>query len=492
MLKINLKTRNLIVTIISYLFVLLFVYAAVSKMIEFEVFHSQLSQSPLLTNYSSLLVFIIPCIEILIAIILLLPKLQYLALYASGILMLLFSLYIVAILNFSPSIPCSCGGILENLGWEQHLYVNLVFVVLAFTASFLHQKRNFSGKCYSFLMIGVFISCILIIGSFLLRIEEKKTLQDQSFKRTYLPNLTLLNAQTLPYNSYYIAGATNDSVYLGNSTGYLTVVAGDLELTSLRYNTIKAEPIPKTSVPKLSVLNDYFYLVDGSKGIILKGKHTDWQARTINKQIPYFNAIQVLPCNKYAFRVLKQPTQEHELALFKPHKVSLNINPDILTKISDGIFDLDGMFSYNAANDKIVYTFFYQSKYILIETDFSEWCTFKTEVQPTDNTFSEVRVSSGKEKVPSKQLTPIHKTSTSYGNYHYISNNIQSQSDSPKDVKTNTIIDIYQLDTGAYQQSIKVPSYNHGLLKQFEVTDNYLIALYEQTLVTYKLPQEGV
>ncbi|WP_121667549.1 MauE/DoxX family redox-associated membrane protein [Mesonia aquimarina] len=492
MLKTNLKTRNLIVRIVSYLFVLLFVYAAVSKMIDFEVFRSQLSQSPLLTNYSSLLVFIIPFIEILIAIALLLPKLQYFALYASGILMLLFSLYIVAILNFSPSIPCSCGGILENLGWEQHLYVNLIFVVLAFTASFLHQKCNFNGKRYSFLMIGILISCIVIIGSLLLGMEEKKMLQDKSFKRTYLPDLTLLNTQALPYNSYYLAGTTNDSVYLGNSTGYLTVVAGDLELTSLRYNTIKAEPLPKTSIPKLSVLHDYFYLIDGSNGIILKGKHTDWQAHPINKQIPYFNAIQVLPCNKYAIRVLKRPTQEQELALFNPHNLSLNIKPDILTKRSDGIFDLDGMFSYNAANDKVIYTFFYQSKYIVLETDFSEWCTFKTEVQPPDNTFSEVRVSSGKEKVPSKQLTPIHKTSTSYGNYHYISNNIQSQSDSPKTVKTNTIIDIYQLDTGTYQQSIKVPSYNHALLKQFEVTDNYLIALYERTLVTYKLPQEGI
>lgn len=32
------------------------------------------------------------------------------------------------------NIPCSCGGILESLGWREHLYFNLAFIALAVLA----------------------------------------------------------------------------------------------------------------------------------------------------------------------------------------------------------------------------------------------------------------------------------------------------------------------------------------------------------------------
>ncbi|MDX1365731.1 MAG: hypothetical protein R3243_16110, partial [Arenibacter latericius] len=46
-------------------------------------------------------------------------------------LMILFVGYTVAVLFFAPTLPCSCGGIISLLSWEQHLVFNLVFLLLS-------------------------------------------------------------------------------------------------------------------------------------------------------------------------------------------------------------------------------------------------------------------------------------------------------------------------------------------------------------------------
>jgi uncharacterized membrane protein YphA (DoxX/SURF4 family) len=115
----------------AFLFILLFTYAGFSKLLDYQKFRVQLGQSPLLTAFSGWVAWIIPLVEILISLFLLFPKFRTIALYASFSLMVVFTAYIVAILRFSEFIPCSCGGILQNMTWSTHLKFNLCFVLLA-------------------------------------------------------------------------------------------------------------------------------------------------------------------------------------------------------------------------------------------------------------------------------------------------------------------------------------------------------------------------
>lgn len=137
----TMNTKNkIVIELISFLFILLFVYAAASKALDFPKFKVQLAQSPMLTAFSDWVAWFIPSIEILIAISLTIVKTRILGLYASLALMVMFTAYIVAILNFSYYIPCSCGGILEDLNWEEHLVFNIFFVLLALIGIVLWNK----------------------------------------------------------------------------------------------------------------------------------------------------------------------------------------------------------------------------------------------------------------------------------------------------------------------------------------------------------------
>lgn len=123
--------RKVAIEIICFLFIVLFFYAAATKLINYNGFVGQIAKSPLLTNNAEWIAWLIPVIEIAITIMLAVPATRLPGLFASFGLMTMFTLYIIVILSFSKELPCSCGGILNTLDWKDHLILNIFFVLLA-------------------------------------------------------------------------------------------------------------------------------------------------------------------------------------------------------------------------------------------------------------------------------------------------------------------------------------------------------------------------
>lgn len=125
------KIKAFITEVIAALLILLFVYTALSKLIDYEVFRMQLMQSPLLKAFAWLISWGLPLTEIVVVSLLLMKKTRLLGLFSALALMTMFTTYIIILLNYSRVIPCSCGGILAALSWSQHLFVNLFFVLIS-------------------------------------------------------------------------------------------------------------------------------------------------------------------------------------------------------------------------------------------------------------------------------------------------------------------------------------------------------------------------
>jgi uncharacterized membrane protein YphA (DoxX/SURF4 family) len=124
-------TRKIAVDIVVFSYILLFVYAALTKLLDYQKFVVQLGQSPILTDYAQVLAVVVPFIELGISLMLIFPKTLLKGLYAAFGLMVMFTTYIVLASRFSDYVPCSCGGVLEGMTWTQHLIFNTVFVLLA-------------------------------------------------------------------------------------------------------------------------------------------------------------------------------------------------------------------------------------------------------------------------------------------------------------------------------------------------------------------------
>ncbi len=133
--------------LLVFLFILLFVYASVSKLVDYETFENQLGQSPLLSAFAGWVAPGVIIIELLISFLLIFEKTRLFALFGFYTVMVLFTTYIIIILNFTDFIPCSCGGVLEQLGWTEHLVFNLGFMGLGVVGILMENRRMRLLRC---------------------------------------------------------------------------------------------------------------------------------------------------------------------------------------------------------------------------------------------------------------------------------------------------------------------------------------------------------
>lgn len=127
--------------------ILLFTYAAISKLLDPDVFRSQLYRQPFSHALADILLYALPLSESLAIVLLLFERTRFAGLLFSAGLLLVFSCYIsLGLLRFWSKIPCSCGGILNHLSWGTHLIFNCAFLLAAFTGIFAHYMESRMAK----------------------------------------------------------------------------------------------------------------------------------------------------------------------------------------------------------------------------------------------------------------------------------------------------------------------------------------------------------
>jgi hypothetical protein len=137
-----LTKKTTIVEIISSLLIVLFIYTGLNKLMDYTNFKFTLGRSPFIQHMAAFIAATLPGGELLIAISLVFKRTRLIGLYASFFLMALFTGYIWIMLNYAYDLPCSCGGILAELSWKDHLIFNSIFTLLAMIGVILQSNLN--------------------------------------------------------------------------------------------------------------------------------------------------------------------------------------------------------------------------------------------------------------------------------------------------------------------------------------------------------------
>jgi Trk-type K+ transport system membrane component len=124
------------------LLILLFAYTAFSKLIEFAKFRNVLKGAPLIGNYAMFLAALILAAELVIVLLLILPQTKKTGLTAATGLLTVFTVYLVFMVFTEPHLPCSCGGVIQQLNWKQHIVFNAFFIVLGMTGICYQRKED--------------------------------------------------------------------------------------------------------------------------------------------------------------------------------------------------------------------------------------------------------------------------------------------------------------------------------------------------------------
>lgn len=485
--------RKYFIKIVSVLLALLFIYAAVSKFLDFENFQIQLGQSPLLSAYAGFISYAILMIELGVGVMLLIPESNKYGLYSSIGLMAAFTIYIFLILNFSQFVPCSCGGILEKMGWNEHLIFNLCFFALAVVAIYLKTRREGKkgGKALRMSGIITFVSCAIVL--ILFQRSEYIIKRENNFTRHFLQHPVLTNkSYDLGVNSYYFAGIDKGKIYLGNTTAPLFITAIDTGLRNISDIKVKLDNKNHTFRSfRLSVRAPYYYMYDGAVPVIYRGKLGDSLANTISLGDAYFNQLVVLDSMKFGIRTQRRSDRQYTLGLLDLNKSKrLELKPHILEKQIDGVFDVDGMITSDRNSSNVVYTYVYRNQFIVLDSSFGVLNRLNTIDTTTRAKISVIRLSNGNNKMAAPPFS-VNKGSVVYENLLFNQSNLIGKHEPSGSWKKSSIIDVYQIDQQQYIGSFYIRHKNGIPMSSMIVGEDYLYVLIGSEIIRYKITKEA-
>lgn len=135
--------RITLISIICTLLVVLWVYAAGSKLSEYRVFIDQLKRQPLPSWSVNILVWALPIVELLTAVLIFFQRTRMKGLIISAFLMISFTLYVAFALSGAfGEIPCSCAGLISSLKWQGHLIFNIIFTIISLLGLYFQRHKE--------------------------------------------------------------------------------------------------------------------------------------------------------------------------------------------------------------------------------------------------------------------------------------------------------------------------------------------------------------
>jgi cytochrome bd-type quinol oxidase subunit 2 len=141
------KRSQWLYEIITYLLILLFLFTALSKLMDWHHFVRKMNNQVFIKPVASVLAIVVPAIEIIAAGLLIWIRTRTKGLWLSFTMMAAFTVYVgLATFKIFPRVPCSCAGAFDSMSWTQHLLFNLVFTLLAGTAIMIDKQIKISGK----------------------------------------------------------------------------------------------------------------------------------------------------------------------------------------------------------------------------------------------------------------------------------------------------------------------------------------------------------
>lgn len=317
-----------------------------------------------------------------------------------------------------------------------------------------------------------------------------------SFLREFPPHpITEGDTLNLRYNSYYIAGGTPHTLYLGNAKAplhLLQVNLTTLDTIHVRLN-VKGIMDQKFWSVKVQVDSPYYFVTDGAVPALFKGRVDTWKAEQFLGDSIFFRDIIPVTENSFAVKSLSGNHQENILGIIGNHAPYQIFTDKVLEKQLDGVFCTDGMLHYNAKRNELLYLYFYRNQFIVLDTTLQvkyTGCTIDTISRARIKTAT---VGSGHERAFTLTSPPffVNKRSCVSGNLLFVNSNLLAKNESPNAFDSGDVIDVYALPSGDYAFSFYIYN-NHGKrpMRAFNVYDNTLVVLYDHTLQKFDLVKQ--
>ncbi|SDQ62254.1 MULTISPECIES: hypothetical protein [Flagellimonas] len=333
--------------------------------------------------------------------------------------------------------------------------------------------------------VGVMI--VLFLSS------EQQVHYNNAFSRRYPPHPIIKKYyMDLGFNSYYIAGADKNNLYLGNSTAPWHLLQVDLNTK----DTFHLKLIPQNRdlsyrSLQIKVLSPYFFVMDGTIPFILRGRLGEWRADPWMYGRAYFSKALPIDSNRIMIRTISTQTQRATLGMItREQGVSVHLDTTILKPSIDGIMDVDGELNYAHDTNMAGYLHFYTNEFLVMDNTLSQIIR-RTTIDTTK--WAQIRLAKKSREQGVQISAPpviISNTGAIADDLMFINSDRLGKNEPNNNLEEIAIIDVYNWKKGTYEFSFSLNHTKKEKLREFDIVGNRLVSMQGNKLGIYHMVEK--
>lgn len=292
----------------------------------------------------------------------------------------------------------------------------------------------------------------------------------------------------LDYNSYYLAGTSEDRIYLGNFKVPHFLLETDYFLTDSQYVQLAIPTDKKLAwkLLKMEIDSPHVYIYERLTPTVFHGMlpELDYKRSHLNG-LSFSKMVPITP-KKVVIRKYDPNERQTELKLTSMNPSTQKPLSHTLQKQIDGIFCVDGLLTFNKELNQVIYVYFYRNQFLGLDTLMNVLYHGNT-IDTVTQADIQYETIASENKHSLKKRKTVNKMVSTFGDKLYIRSGLKADNESLESYKANAVIDVYSLRNQEYLYSFYIPGFKNEKLYEFVVHDNKLVAIYTQYLVVYDL-----
>jgi len=231
------------------------------------------------------------------------------------------------------------------------------------------------------------------------------------------------------------------------------------------------------------------YSVDTSKLLVLDQRKKQYYRIDLNRDLIRSDTLEAIeravPVNDSLILGMELSPKDHEVSM-----VFRNIRNRLETPIAanlvqyhDGGFGNDGLFSHTSVSNKAVYLLYHIGRFYVI--DFTD---LTAKAYSTIDRYSKAPefVKSGHSFTLSRKTLTVNRISANNSKYLFVISNIKTRKDKINNLRSD-IMDVYDLSTGAYLNSISIEGTDKAHVVDLYADDHTITLLTRTQLLRYAI-----
>ncbi|MBL7697126.1 MAG: hypothetical protein JNK79_03170 [Chitinophagaceae bacterium] len=292
---------------------------------------------------------------------------------------------------------------------------------------------------------------IILVGSLYLRSINFGSASKNGFVRQFEYKATILHRDTLPYNSYYLAGATASQLYLGNVVNTTVLLTLDHDLRTHTSSALQISEDGNIAWQALHVQLDSpdIHMIEQITPRVFYGRLGDRQLYNRDINASTLSAWMAVSPGTYIFRKWDSSHNQYDLFKWTDHRFTGHTEPTLQTQ-GDGTFSIDGSLMYDRLSATVIYMYFYRNEVLLMDTNVAVKGVMKTIDTITRANVEVVSIASTKTKTIKRPPLVVNKKAAVFNNRLYIHSPRKADNQSQDD---QAVIDCYDLSLRKYLYS---------------------------------------